>query len=208
MINVMIADDSYLIRAGILKLLSLDKELNILGDYENGADLLEAVHKNPAVDVVILDIDMPYLNGIQTATELRNSFPQIKIIILTVFDDDKNIFSGLNLQVDAYLLKDSSYNKITSSIHAVIENGMVYDPYVLAKIVKTYQPASIKSENDSLDPLSKREKTIAQLIHSGLSNHDIADKLYITEGTVKNDVTKIYRKLGIKRRTQLNAFFT
>jgi len=207
MINVMIADDSYLIRAGIIKLLSLDKEINIIGDYENGAELIDSIRKNPNTDVVLLDIDMPILNGIQTASLLRKEFPNIKIIILTVFDDDKNIFSSLNLQVDAYLLKDQNCEVISSTIHDVTENGMVYAPKVLAKIIKNYQPASTCSDDSALSALSERERTIAELVHAGFSNQDIADKLFIAVGTVKNDISCIFKKLGIKRRTQLNFFF-
>lgn len=207
MINIMLADDSYLIRAGIVKLLSLDKEINIVGDYDNGADLVDSLRKNSKVDVVLLDIDMPIMNGIQTATLLREEFPMIKIVILTVFNDDKNIFSSLNLRVDGYLLKDCNSDILIATIHEVVKNGMVYAPPVLAKILNNYQPSSACSDDTALGSLTERERTIAELIHQGCSNQDIADRLFLAVGTVKNDVSSIFKKLGIKRRTQLNSFF-
>lgn len=202
MIKVMIADDQYIVREGIKRILSLSDEISVICEAENGFKVLENLSKYQ-IDILLLDINMPKMDGLETAKRVKMDFPKVKIIVLTTYSEDKYIFKGIQMGISGYLLKDSEIEEINTCIKKVYEEKIVFDSAIMSVLVDAINSDRVKEYNQDLSILTAREKEIADLIAGGKSNIEIAEELYITEGTVKNMVSKMLKKLNIKRRTQL-----
>lgn len=208
MINVIIADDQKLVREGIRMLLSLYKEVKIIGEATNGIELLNLM-KNKLPDVVLMDVRMPLMDGIECTKIIKNLHKSVKIIILTSFNDDEYIFDSINYGADGYLLKDADSDYIFNAIKSVYNGEMFLDPKVTLKVVNAFK--SIKSSTytalqdilNDFNLLTPREKEVATLVAEGKNNKEICKILFLTEGTVKNYVTKILDKLNLNSRTEL-----
>lgn len=205
MIRVMIADDQVVVREGLKKILSLDCEIKIVSEAGNGFEVLSQLSEH-AVDVILMDVRMPKMDGIQAAGRIKEQYPQIKIIILTTFNEDEYLFEGIKSGISGYLLKDSDIDLVISSIKNACQGKMVFDPGVTPKLIQALSGRQ-DPEPPALDCLTKREQQIAKLISQGKSNLEIANTLFLSEGTVKNAISKILRKLNLERRTQLSALF-
>lgn len=208
MINVIIADDQKLVREGIRMLLSLYKEVKIIGEATNSIELLNLM-KNKLPDVVLMDVRMPLMAGIECTKIIKNLHKSVKIIILTSFNDDEYIFDSINYGADGYLLKDAGSDYIFNAIKSVYNGEMFLDPKVTLKVVNAFK--SIKSSTytalqdilNDFNLLTPREKEVATLVAEGKNNKEICKILFLTEGTVKNYVTKILDKLNLNSRTEL-----
>lgn len=208
MINIIIADDQKLVREGIKMLLSLYTEVKIIGEATNGIELLNLM-KNKLPDVVLMDVRMPLMNGIECTKIIKNSYKTVKIIILTSFNNDEYIFDSINSGADGYLLKDAGSDYIFNAIKSVYNGEMFLDPKVTLKVVNALK--SIKSSTSTalqdilndFNLLTPREKEVATLVAEGKNNKEICKILFLTEGTVKNYVTKILDKLNLNSRTEL-----
>lgn len=207
MIRVMIADDQLIVREGLKKILSLNKEIEVVCEADNGYDVLEKLAHH-IIDVILMDVRMPKMDGIKAASIVKNQYPKVKIIILTTFNEDEYLFKGIKNGISGYLLKDSGVDYIIKSIKEAFEDKMMFDPCVTPKLVN-----AINNQNEEkltkiqiLDKLTDREVEILKLVIKGKSNQEIADILFISEGTVKNYISKILRKLNLQRRTQLAAY--
>lgn len=212
MIEIMIVDDQAIVREGLKMILSLHEEIAIVGEAGNGEELL-ALICDQQPDVVLMDVRMPVMDGIEALKVVKQTYPRVKVIILTTFDEDEYIFSGLKFGADGYVLKDSNSNEIIKAIKAACEGNMLLDAHVGSKISRLLHSMQQPSfhEDKRMEPwsemLTPREIEVGQLIMQGKSNKQIGGALFLTEGTVKNYVSKILDKLELHNRTELVLYF-
>lgn len=214
MINVILVDDQVIVREGIKMLLSLDEEITIIKEAENGRQLLELLSEGHLPDVILMDVRMPIMDGVEAAKIVKEKYKDIKVIILTTFNEDEYIFEGIKNGVDGYILKDAGSDYIIKAIKTAYNGNMLLDPEVTAKIVKAYNsiasdkqtPTQINEYKKKLEKLTQREIEVAKLVSQGKSNKEICHILFLTEGTVKNYLTKIFEKLELTSRTELALF--
>ncbi len=210
-IRVLLVDDQALFREGLNILLSVHADVEVVGEASNGEEALaQAAALQP--DVVLMDLRMPVLDGAAATRRLRASHPHIQVIVLTTFDDDEHIFEGLRAGAMGYLLKDVPSQKLVEAIRTAARGESFLHPSVATRLVAEFnrladtQPAPpsayATAASALIEPLSERELEILQHLAQGASNREIATALYITEGTVKNHITNILGKLGVRDRTQ------
>lgn len=204
-IRILLVDDQALFREGLHTLLSVHDDLEVVGEASNGQEAIESVAKL-GPDVVLMDLRMPVLNGVAATRQITQSAATSRVIVLTTFDDDEYVFDGLRAGAVGYLLKDVPSAKLVEAIRAAARGESFLQPSVAAKVVAEFSrmagPGTAVSQQDLVEPLSERELEILAVLASGASNREIANQLYITEGTVKNHVTNILGKLGVRDRTQ------
>jgi len=204
-IRILLVDDQALFREGLHTLLSVHDDLAVVGEACNGQEAIDAVEKL-APDVVLMDLRMPLLNGVTATRRITESSPNSRVIVLTTFDDDEYVFDGLRAGAVGYLLKDVPSSKLVEAIRAAARGESFLQPSVAAKVVAEFsrmaEPKTAESQQNLIEPLSERELEILGVLATGASNREIANKLFITEGTVKNHVTNILGKLGVRDRTQ------
>lgn len=207
MIKVLIVDDQKLIREGLSMMLSLYDSVEVVDGVEDGKRAIEYLGKNE-VDLILMDIRMPGMDGVEATKVIKEKYPSIKIIILTTFNEDEYIFEGLKNGADGYLLKDISSEDLVKSIEAVYGGrNMLLQTDIARRMIDSIHKedgAVFKSEiKGKFEDLTRREYEIAVLVGKGKSNKEISEELFIAEGTVKNHLTKILDKLDIRDRTQL-----
>ena len=208
MIRVCLVDDQTLVRQGIRSLLELSEDIRIVAEASDGKQAVELI---PQVkpDVVLLDMRMPVMSGLETLQHLSEHGLLPPTIILTTFDDDQIVLAGLKAGARGYLLKDVSLEQLGDAIHAVAAGGSLVQPAVTQRLLSGLE--HMQNEFTSLDrpdPLTERETEILRLMAGGYSNKEIANSLGVAEGTVKNHVSNILSKLGVRDRTRavLKAF--
>jgi DNA-binding NarL/FixJ family response regulator len=203
-IKILLVDDQSLFREGLRTLLSVRPDFDVVAEAGNGEEALRYVAQYRP-NVVLMDLRMPVMDGVTTTRRLHEMYPECKVIVLTTFDDDEDIFEGMRAGAVGYLLKDVSSEKLFEAIHATSRGEYFLLPSITAKVMAEFsrlsRPAP-KLEMELVDPLSNREVEILRLVSTGLSNKEIADKLVIAEGTVKNHLTNILAKLAAKDRMQ------
>lgn len=202
-IRILIVDDQGLFREGLRTLLSVQPEYEVVAEAGNGVEAIQSVIEFQP-DIVLMDLRMPIMDGVVATRKLHNDFPAIKVIVLTTFDDDENVFEGLRAGAVGYLLKDVSSHKLFEAINAAAKGEYFLLPSITAKIVSELKRVSlpIPIPQEIIDPLSGRELEILRLVSEGLSNKEIAEKLVIAEGTVKNHLSSILAKLSARDRMQ------
>jgi DNA-binding NarL/FixJ family response regulator len=204
MIKVLLVDDQGLIRQGLRALLELESDLEIVGEAENGEQAINCVAEFQP-DVVLLDIRMPIMDGVAATQEIQKRFPKTKILVLTTFDDDEYVSAALQNGAMGYLLKDTPSEELAVAIRAVYKGYTQLGPGIVRKLLTQFSnaiPTQSPPVPSSLTELTPREKEVLRLIATGASNREIAQKLYISEGTVKNHVTNILNRLSLRDRTQ------
>jgi DNA-binding NarL/FixJ family response regulator len=203
-IRLLIVDDQRLMRQGLRTLLELEPDLQVVGEAEDGLAALEA-YASLLPDVVLMDIRMPRMDGVEAIHRLRQRWPQTRVIILTTFDDDAYVFDGLRAGALGYLLKDASGAELAEAIRKVAGGGALIEPSVARKVLAEFarlaEPVQPPVERLP-EPLSERELEILKLLAQGANNKQIAAQLYLAEGTVKNYISAILSKLGVDDRTQ------
>lgn len=206
MIKVLIVDDQKLIRESLSMMLSLYDSVDVIDGVENGKKAIEYLGKNE-VDLILMDIRMPGMDGVEATKVIKEKYPDVKIIILTTFNEDEYIFEGLKNGADGYLLKDISSEDLVKSIEAVYGGrNMLLQTDIARRMIDSIhkEDDAFKSEiKGKFEDLTRREYEIAVLVGKGKSNKEISEELFIAEGTVKNHLTKILDKLDIRNRTQL-----
>ncbi|KYC43508.1 LuxR family transcriptional regulator [Scytonema hofmannii PCC 7110] len=206
MIKVLLADDQNLIRQGLKALLELEEDLEIVGEAENGEmalRLIETLHP----DVVLMDIRMPIMDGVAATREIQNRFTEVKVLVLTTFDDDEYVKAALQNGATGYLLKDTPSEELAFAIRAVNKGYTQLGPGIVKKLLSQVPPiTSTQTLPSGLVELTPREKEVLRLIATGASNREIAQQLFISEGTVKNHVTNILNRLNLRDRTQAAIF--
>lgn len=202
-IKVLLVDDQDLFREALATLMSIDKRVNIVGSVSGGENALQFLLKGQP-DVVLMDIRMPGMDGVETTQRIVDKYPKTKVIALTTFDDDDAVVSALQAGALGYLLKDASKDELFAAIQIVNQGEYYLPPRITAKVVNALNRIRKNRQNimDSFHLLSRREMEVLELLGSGLSNAEIASQLVITIGTVKNHVTHIFEKLGVNDRMQ------
>lgn len=207
MIQVVIVDDQIIVREGLKMILSLHEEVQIVGEAENGKELLDLLsHTVP--DVILMDVRMPVMDGIEATLAVKQQYPAIKVIILTTFNEDEYIFQGFRNGASGYLLKDSGSREIMHAVKTVCEGGVLLNSEVAKRMVEayTYKPKDAPEAENKLYLLTPRELETVQYLQSGISNKGIAEALFVTEGTVKNYVSRILEKLELHSRSELIVY--
>lgn len=207
MVKVLIADDQELIRQSLKIVLGTDLEIEITDSVGDGTDVLKSLEKN-VPDVILMDVRMPKMDGTVCTKEVKKKYPDVKIIILTTFDDDDFIYSALKYGASGYILKGISMEGLKQAIMTVHRGGSMINPDIATKVVRLFSQMAqsdfaIEVDEKGSDELTKSEKIIIQRVGQGLSNKEIAGKLYLSEGTVRNNISRILSKLGLRDRTQL-----
>ncbi|WP_017209224.1 response regulator transcription factor [Clostridium beijerinckii] len=214
MINVILVDDQKIIREGIKMILSLDDEVNVIEEAENGRHLLEILDNGILPDVILMDVRMPVMDGVKATKIIKEKYTNIKVIILTTFNEDEYIFDGIRNGADGYILKDAGSDEITKAIKTAYNGNILLNPEVTKKIVAAFNsmctteqtPIQLNEQENKLKALTQRERDVAKLVAQGKSNKDICRILFLTEGTIKNYLTKIFEKLELTNRTELALF--
>lgn len=211
MLNVLIVEDQKLIREGLRALLSLEEDIAIAGEAENGQvalAMLDQLAQSELPEVALLDMRMPVMDGVATAAAIGQKYPTIKILVLTTFDDEELIAQAMSVGASGYLLKDTPSEELAAAIRTVAKGYSQFGPGIMQKMLGTLPQMSEETDTPNRDippemkALTPREKEVLIEIGKGASNREIAERLYLSEGTVKNHVTSILGRLGLRDRTQ------
>ena len=199
--KILLCDDQAVIRDGLEMLLTLEKDFQVVGSAQDGHEAVELAGKK-SPDLILMDLKMPGMNGIEATREIRKKYSNIKILVLTTYDDDEWVFDAIRAGASGYLLKDTPRQKIIEAIRGTVDGKSFVDPAVAGKLMSQVannqtQPASILT-----DKLTERELDVLRLLAKGMTNPDIAGTLHLSEGTVRNHVSAILEKLGVSDRTQ------
>lgn len=218
MIRIMIADDQELMRESLQIVLELNEDMHVVAMAQNGEELLELLEKEPA-DVILMDVSMPKMDGVEATMQVKKKYPDIKIIILTTFDDDEYVLNALRYGASGYLLKGMSVPELSGAVRKVAAGGAMLNTDIVTKVVKMFSnlPAEEKNQGANSQPdesfiqvdaqgigeLTQMERNIIRLVAHGMNNKEIAQKLNFSEGTVRNAVSLTLNKLALRDRTQL-----
>jgi DNA-binding NarL/FixJ family response regulator len=206
-VRVLIVDDDDLMRAGVRGVLSSDDGIEVVGEAGDGRD---GVYRTRLLkpDVVLMDIRMPDLDGVSATRELLAAFPEVRVVILTTFEQDDYIFGALNAGASGFLLKRTSPEELIAGIHTIAAGDSLLSPSVTSRVIErtARQPEPDASHAARLDELTTREREVLGLLARGLSNGEIAATLVIEESTVKTHVTRVLAKLGVRDRVQAVIF--
>lgn len=204
MIRVLLVDDQKLVRQGIQMLLDLESDIEVVASAADGLEAI-ALAREHQPHVILMDVRMPEMDGVTATRELTRRFPEMAVIILTTFDDDEYIFEGLRAGARGYLLKDISSEEMAEAVRTVARGDALIQPSITRKVIAEFTRLTPEAGSDQealLSPLTEREREVLRALAEGLSNHEIAERLIITEGTVKNHVSNLLGKLGVRDRTQ------
>jgi DNA-binding NarL/FixJ family response regulator len=201
MIYVLVCDDQAVVTDGLELILNADPEIQVVGTAHDGAEALSVIPETKP-DLVLMDLKMPGMNGIQATREISQKYPHIKVLVLTTFGDDEWVFDAIRSGAAGYLLKGTPRQELIKAVKGTISGQTHVDPAVAGKLLSHIAQNPNRQETGVADELSERELEILQLLAQGLTNAEIADRLYLTRGTVRNYVSAILAKLGVEDRTQ------
>jgi DNA-binding NarL/FixJ family response regulator len=199
--KVIICDDQAIVRDGLAMLLKLESDIDIVGSAEDGAEAVEMVaDKKP--DLILMDLKMPIMNGVEATRQIVTKYPEVKVLVLTTYADDEWVFDAIQAGASGYLLKDMPREELIKAVRGTAAGKTYLDPSVAGKVLehvssRQTQPATLITAR-----LTQREVEVLCLIAKGSSNADIADRLSLSDGTVRNHVSAILSKLGVSDRTQ------
>lgn len=207
MVKVLIADDQELIRQSLEIVLNSKEDLQVVGVASNGQEVIQTVQENPP-DVILMDICMPKIDGVQCTRVIKERNPEIKIIILTTFDDDEFVFNALKYGASGYLLKGVSMDELSQAILTVHSGRAMINPDIATKVVQLFSQMAntsihIPVASKAVEKLTDIDWKIIEQVEQGASNKEIAERLYFSEGTVRNYISTILNKLELRDRTQL-----
>ena len=202
MIKIIIAEDISKLALALKEKIEFGVEFKVTDISSNGKELIERLEKNHAVDVVIMDINMPEMNGIQATKIVANRWPNIKIIMSTIFDDEQNIFDAIMAGASGYMLKDEPPEKVHRSIYEAIEGGAPMSAMIAKKALNLLRNSKLQQENSEDYKLTKRELEVLEQIAKGLSYDQISNNLFISYGTAKKHVENIYAKMKVHNKIE------
>ena len=203
-IKIAIVDDNTFLIKMVEEKLSFFKDLNVKYSAMNGSDLLEKLQENHNIDVILMDIEMPVLDGIETTEIVKQKYPHIKIIMLTVFDNDENIFNAIKAGADGYLLKEVNAKDLNNGILETLNGGAAMNPSIALKTLKLLRnPLEIENvQEQECIQLTNREVEVLEQLSKGLSYNLIADNLILSVGTVRKHIENIYKKLQVHNKLE------
>jgi DNA-binding NarL/FixJ family response regulator len=204
-IRVLLVDDQTLFREGVATLLGMHEDIELVGQTADGEEAIHSVQRLRP-DVILMDLRMPVMGGLEATRRILAAAPAARVLVLTTFEEDDEVFAALRAGAAGYVLKASPSEKVVDAIRAVFRGESVLQPSVAAKVVAEFNRLAGREDRRAAqplaDPLSARELAVLQALTDGLSNKEIAARLGITEGTVKNHMTNVLGKLGVLDRTQ------
>lgn len=203
-IEIIIADDHMMIREGLKQLLELDGTMKVIAEANDGEECLNLLNKKIHPDILLLDINMPKKNGIEVLEYIKQNKIPVKVLILTVHNEVEYLLKAVDIVIDGYLLKDSSYDELKEAIDVVISGNTYIQPSLLPALNESMEDYALDKEK--IEWLTKRELDVLRLISEGCSNKKISDELTISERTVKNHISHIFRKIDVEDRTQAAVF--
>jgi DNA-binding NarL/FixJ family response regulator len=199
--KVMICDDQAIVRDGLELLLKLEKDIEVVGLAQDGAQAIELV-ETAHPDLVLMDLLMPGVNGVEATRSIRARHPEIKVLVLTTFDDDEWVFDAIRAGASGYLLKDTPRGKVIEAIRGTVAGKAFVDPAVAGKLLEHAASPQVQPSTRIAEKLTEREMEVLRLMARGLNNADIAAQMHLSEGTVRNHVSAIFTKLEVSDRTQ------
>ena len=207
MIKVLVADDQELIRQSLKIILSSKSNLEVTDTVSNGQEVIQSIRRNPP-DVILMDIRMPKMDGVQCTKIIKELCPEIRIIILTTFDDDEYVYNALKFGASGYLLKGVSMDELVSAIETIYSGRALINPDIAAKVVRLFSQMAkadyaIQVGQKNIEELTRTEWKIIRQVEHGASNKEIAEKLNLSDGTVRNYLSTVLNKLDLRDRTQL-----
>jgi DNA-binding NarL/FixJ family response regulator len=199
--KVVICDDQAIVRDGLEMMLKLEPDVEIVGMADDGAAAVELVaRKTP--DLVLMDLKMPVMNGVEATRQIRAKFSGVKVLVLTTYDDDEWVFDAIQAGASGYLLKDTPRDEVIKAVRGTVAGKTYVDPAVAGKVLRQASSRQTQPVTRITSLLTEREIEVLRSIARGLNNKDIADNLFLSEGTVRNHVSTILAKLGVSDRTQ------
>lgn len=199
--KVLVCDDQAIVRDGLELLLKLDADIEVVGAAQDGAEAVEMADKF-LPDLVLMDLKMPGMNGVEATRRICVSHPGIKVLVLTTFDDDEWVFDAIRAGAAGYILKDTPREKVIEAIRGTLSGKSYVDPAVVGKLLQHVSSKQEEPQSVLTDKLTTREVEVLRAISHGLSNTDIAARLHLSEGTVRNHISTIFAKLDVTDRTQ------
>jgi DNA-binding NarL/FixJ family response regulator len=205
-IRVVLVDDEAMVRVGLRMVLSAEPDVEVVGEAADGAQAVDAVLAGEP-DVVLMDVRMPHVDGLEGARRVLAARPETKVVILTTFDEDEHVAAALRAGVSGFLLKVSPPEQLVAAVRTVAGGGGLLDPAVTLRVIESFAsaPATPREQGRLLAELTEREREVLRLVARGLSNAEIAARLYLGEATVKTHVSRVLAKLGVRDRVQAVA---
>ncbi len=201
MVRVAICDDQVIVCEGLQRILDSDPEIEVVGVAHDGEEACRLVEEAQP-DLILMDLKMPHMNGIVATRKIRMSHPEVHVLVLTTYDDDEWLFDAVRSGAAGYLLKDTPPGELIAAIKGTVGGKAFVDPGVTGKLLSEVSKSGPANGRPTHFSLSDRERQVLQLIVAGFSNADIAERLFLAEGTVRNYTSAIFRKLGVSDRTQ------
>lgn len=203
-VRIAIADDNFFLTKVVEEKLSFFDDLKLKFTAVNGKDLIEKMKQDSIVDLILMDIEMPVMNGIEATEEIKKKYPHIKIVMLTVFDNDENIFNSIKAGADGYLLKDIQAQNLYNGIIETINGGAAMTPSIALKTLKLLRnPVEFKNQSEKEEvKLSAREIDVLEQLSKGLNYNNIAENLFLSPSTVRKHIENIYKKLQVHNKLE------
>ena len=199
--RVIVCDDQATVRDGLVMLLKLEPDIDIIGTAEYGAEAVEMVAGKGA-DLILMDLKMPIMNGVEATRQIMMRYPEVKVLVLTTYADDEWVFDAIQAGASGYLLKDTPREELIKAVRGTVTGKTYVDPSIAGKVLEQVSSHQTQPATLITSKLTEREAEVLRLIAKGLSNADIADRLFLSDGTVRNHVSAILAKLGVSDRTQ------
>jgi len=199
--QVIICDDQALIRDSLAMLLNLEKDIEVVGQAEDGLEGVELTEQHQP-DLVLMDLKMPGMNGVEATRQIHARWPGIKVLVLTTYDDDEWVFDAIRAGASGYLLKDTPRDEVIKAVRGTVEGKSFVDPAVAGKLMHQVTSRQTQLSAAITNRLTEREVDVLKLLAKGFTNAEIAGRLYLSEGTVRNHVSAILAKLDVADRTQ------
>jgi len=199
--KILICDDQAIVRDGLELLLKLEKDIEVVALAQDGAEAVELVEKHRP-DLALMDLMMPGMNGVEATRRIRALYPETRVLVLTTFDDDEWVFDAIRAGASGYLLKDTPRARVIEAVRGTVAGKAFVDPAVAGKLLEQTASRQTQPASRITERLTEREVDVLRLIARGLNNGDIAERLHLSEGTVRNHVSAIFAKLDVADRTQ------
>jgi NarL family two-component system response regulator LiaR len=198
-VRIVICDDQAIVRDGLEMMLKLEPDMEVVGTAKDGA---EAVELTEAKDLVLMDLKMPVMSGFEAIRQIRANHPNVKVLVLTTYDDEAWVFDAIDAGAAGYLLKEAPRDEVVKVIRGTAAGKVYLDPSVAGKVLEQVSRHPTQSPTMITSKLTEREVEVLRLLANGLNNKDISEQLFLSEGTVRNHVSTILSKLGVSDRTQ------